>query len=344
MSSLSRNMERTFSENELNALASAWDGHRQAVCCEGIKLILQDWWLEVIKFLAVLKLIFTDFCNVLWGLREMYRWNHNIKMTIVGFTSMALAQHYVLKPFEGNYIISIPLGFVVVGCLVKSSQYINYYMINNPNSAFGSKLNRDYAHLPNDQFKQRKALYYLGFTHLNPGDEVRMEFAKGLKENITDWWNSRKCDSDKLGTKNVMCDTLLCATHKGSGTKDDPIDLTEDTDKEDNDLDDVDSGSESENELECCDECGERDIDPNDLGDSDLNLADIGGGYAHEWCVSDEKKKDYRRAIGGEVSEDDEDDYETDEELEKIENDVMQTFGVRPPNPSPESQENKKDK
>ena len=39
-----------------------------------------------------------------------------------------------------------------------------------------------------------------------------------------------------------MCDTLLCPTHKGSGTKDDPIDLTEDTDKEDNDLDDVDSG------------------------------------------------------------------------------------------------------
>ena len=346
MSSLSRNMERTFSENELNALASAWDGHRQAVCCEGIKLILQDWWFEVIKFLAVLKLIFTDFCNILWGLREIYRWNHNIKMTILGFTSMGLAQRYVLKPFEGNYIISIPLGFVVCGCLVKISQYINLYMINNPNSAFGSKPNRDYAHLPNDQFKMRKSLYYLGFSQLNPGDEVRMEFAKGLKENITDWWNSRKCDSDKLGTKNVMCDTLLCAIHKGSGTKDDPIDLTEDTDKENDDLDDVDSGSESENELECCDECGERNIDPNDLGDSDLNLADIGGGYAHEWCVTDEKMKDYRRAIGGEVSEDDErdEDDETDEELESIEKDVMDVFGVRPPNPSPESQENKKDK
>ena len=341
MSSFSRNLERTFSENELNALASAWDGHRQSVCCEGIKLILQDWWLEVIKFLAVLKLIFTDFCNVLWGLREMYRWNHNIKMTILGFTSMGLAQRYVLKPFEGNYIISIPLGLVVVGCLLKISQYVNIYMINNPNSAFGSKMNVDYPHLPNDQFKMRKSLYYLGFTQLNPGDEVRMEFSKGLKENITDWWNSRKCDSDKLGTRNVMCDTLLCPTHKGSGTKDDPIDLTEDTDKEENDLDDVDSGSESESELECCDECGERDIDPNDLGESDLNLADIGGGYAHEWCVSDEKMKDYRRAIGGEVSEDDD---EIDEELEKIEKDVMETFGVRPPNPSPESQENKKDK
>ena len=346
MSSFSRNMERTFSENELNALASAWDGHRQAVCCEGIKLILQDWWVEVIKFLAVLKLIFTDFCNILWGLREIYRWNHNIKMSIVGFTSMALAQHYVLKPFEGNYIISIPLGLVVVGCLVKSSQYINVYMISNPDSAFGSKAGKDYPHLPNDQFKQRKALYYMGFTQLNPGDEVRMEFAKGLKENITEWWNSRNCDSNKLGTKNVMCDTLLCPTHKGSGTKDDPIDLTEDTDKEDNDLDDVDSGSESDsgeesdNELECCDECGERDIDPNELGDSDVNLADIGGGYAHESCLSEEQYKEYRRAIGGEVSEDD----ETDEELEQIEKDVMDTYGVRPPNPSPESEENKKDK
>ena len=236
MSSFSRNMERTFSENELNVLASAWDGHRQAVCCEGIKLILQDWWVEIIKFLAVLKLIFTDFCNVLWGLREMYRWNHNIKMTILGFTSMGLAQRYVLKPFEDNYIISIPLGFVVCGCLIKMSQYVNIYLINNPNSAFGSKAGKDYPLLQNDQFKIRKSLYYLGFSGLNPGDEVRMEFAKGLKENITEWWNSRKCDSDKLGTKNVMCDTLLCPTHKGSGTKDDPIDLTEDSEKEDNEI------------------------------------------------------------------------------------------------------------
>ena len=254
MSSLSRNMERTFSENELNALASAWDGHRQAVCCEGIKLILQDWWLEVIKFLAVLKLIFTDFCNILWGLREMYRWNHNIKMTILGFTSMALAQRYVLKPFEGNYIISIPLGFVVCGSLIKMSQYVNIYLINNPNSAFGSKAGKDYPLLHNDQFKIRKSLYYLGFSELNPGDEVRMEFAKGLKEGISDWWNDRKCDGDKLGTKNVMCDTLLCPTHKGSGTKDDPIDLTEDTDKEDDNLDDVDSGSESDDDSD-----GDRD-------------------------------------------------------------------------------------
>ena len=339
MSSFSQNIERTFSENELNTLAAAWDGHRQAVCCEGIKLALQDWWFEVIKFLAVLKLIFTDFCNVLWGLREMYRWNHNIKMTILGFTSMGLAQRYVLKPFEGNYIISIPLGFVVCGCLIKMSQYVNIYMINNPNSAFGSKLNRDYAHLPNDQFKQRKALYYLGFTHLNPGDEVRMEFAKGLKENITEWWNSRKCDSDKLGTKNVMCDTLLCPTHKGSGTKDDPIDLTEDTDKEDDDLDDVDSGSESDDDND-----GDRDSEVEHYccnGENCNNegeFEDLQEAYDNGWYQNDEAN------YCGDCAE---------EEIEKVDNeanneiskkDVLDAYGVRPPNPSPESDENKKDK
>lgn len=331
-------MERTFSENELNALASAWDGHRQSVCCEGFKLILQDWWLEVIKFLAVLKLIFTDFCNVLWGLRELYRWNHNIKMTILGFTSMGLAQRYVLKSFEGNYIISIPLGFVVVGCLVKTSQYINVYMINNPNSAFGSKPGKDYPLLPNEAFKMRKSLYYLGFSQLNPGDEVRMEFAKGLKENISEWWNDRKCDSDKLGTKNVMCDTLLCPTHKGSGTKDDPIDLTEDTDKEDDDLDDVDSGEEtdsdagSDSEVEhyCCN--GEN-------CDNEGEFEDLQEAYDNGWYQNDEAN------YCGDCAE---------EEIEKVDNeanneamsekDVLETFGVRPSNPSPESDENKKDK
>lgn len=336
MSSFSQNMERTFSENEINVLANAWDGHRQAVCCEGTKLILQDWWLEVIKFLAVLKLIFTDFCNILWGLREMYRWNHNIKMTILGFTSTALAQRYVMKQFEDNYIISIPLGFVVVGCIMKMSQYVNIYMISNPNSAFGSKAGKDYPHLPNDQFKQRKSLYYMGFTQLNPGDEVRMEFAKGLKENISDWWNDRKCDSDKLGTKNVMCETLLCPTHKGSGTKEDPIDLTEDTDKEDNDLDDVDSGSDndgnedSEVEEYCCN--GEK-------CENTGEFEDLQEAYDNGWYQNDEAN------YCGDCAE---------EEIEKVDNeanneamsekDILETFGVRPVNPTPESQENKKDK
>ena len=339
MSSFSQNMERTFSENEMNVLANAWDGHRQSVCCEGTKLILQDWWFEVIKFLAVLKLIFTDFCNVLWGLRELYRWNHNIKMTILGFTSMALAQRYVLKPFEGNYIISIPLGFVVCGSLIKMSQYVNIYLNNNPNSAFGSKAGKDYPLLHNDQFKIRKSLYYLGFSELNPGDEVRMEFARGLKENITEWWNDRKCDSDKLGTRNVMCDTLLCPTHKGSGTKDDPIDLTEDTDKEDDNLDDVDSGSESDDDSD-----GDRDSEVEhyccngENCDNTGEFEDLQEAYDNGWYQNDEAN------YCGDCAE---------EEIEKVDNEannkilkkhVLDAYGIRPDNPGPESEENKKDK
>ena len=332
MSSFSRNMERTFSENEMNVLANAWDGHRQSVCCEGTKLILQDWWLEVIKLLAILKLIFTDFCNILWGLKEMYRWNHNIKMTIWGFTSMAMAQRYLIKPIEDNYIISLPLGFVVCGCLIKMSQYVNIYMINNPNSAFGSKAGKDFPLSHLDQHKFRKSQYYLGFSPLNPGDEVRMEFTKGLKENISNWWNDRKCDSDKLGTRNVMCDTMLCPTHKGSGTREDPIDLTEDTDKEEDGLDDVDSGSDSDDssdkevEQYCCN--GEN-------CENTGEFQDLQEAYDNGWYQNDEANYCSDHAEG---------------EVEKVDNDgmsekdVLEAYGVRPINPTPESDENKKDK
>ena len=50
---------------------------------------------------------------------------------------------------------------VVCGSLIKMSQYVNIYLINNPNSAFGSK-GKDYPHLPNEQFKC-VSLYYLDF-------------------------------------------------------------------------------------------------------------------------------------------------------------------------------------
>ena len=246
MSSFSQNMERTFSENEMNTLSNSGDNHGRTVCCEETKLILNDIWLEVIKFLALLKLILTDFCNVLWGLKEMYRWNHHIKCTIYGGVSIGLTRYYILDPLQDNYIVYYPLSFIAVGCLLKIGSYANNYMINNPDSAVGSKAGKDYPLSPLDQHKFRKSQYYLGFSPLNPDDEVRMEFAKGLKEGISDWWINRSCDSDNLGTKNVMCDTLLCPTHKGSGTKEDPIDLTENNDEETNDLDDVDSGSDSD--------------------------------------------------------------------------------------------------
>jgi hypothetical protein len=52
-----------------------------------------------------------------------------------------------------------------------------------------------------------------------------------------------------------------------------------------------------ENGLEQCDCCGEKDIDPNELDDGDINLAEIGGGYAHEGCMSDDMKEEYESKI-----------------------------------------------
>ena len=86
----------------------------------------------------------------------------------------------------------------------------------------------------------------------------------------------------------------------------------EDNEKTDNDESDSDESS----DLVECDHCGEKNIDPNELDESEKNLADIGGGYAHEYCMTEEQMKEYEAALCNE-SEDD----ETDEELEQITND-----------------------
>ena len=59
-----------------------------------------------------------------------------------------------------------------------------------------------------------------------------------------------------------------------------------------------------------CDICGNKDIEPDELAIGDLNLADNGGGYTHESCMSHEMMKEYERSLGQEVSSDDESDDE----------------------------------
>ena len=70
------------------------------------------------------------------------------------------------------------------------------------------------------------------------------------------------------------------------------------------------SGYNQSDEVVECDFCGERDIDPNELDDGDINLAEIGGGYAHECCMSDDMKEEYENALEG----DDESKVENPEE------------------------------
>ena len=47
-----------------------------------------------------------------------------------------------------------------------------------------------------------------------------------------------------------------------------------------------------------CDYCGKKNINPEDLW-SDKNLADIGGGYAHESCMTEEQLKEWEKAAAG---------------------------------------------
>lgn len=42
-----------------------------------------------------------------------------------------------------------------------------------------------------------------------------------------------------------------------------------------------------------CDICHIKNINPDDLDEGDLNLSLIGKGYAHEYCMSDDDKKEY---------------------------------------------------
>jgi len=51
------------------------------------------------------------------------------------------------------------------------------------------------------------------------------------------------------------------------------------------------------------------------LDDSEKNLGDIGGGYAHEHCMSDEQTKEYETALRGDENE------EMDEELDIVNKD-----------------------
>ena len=95
------------------------------------------------------------------------------------------------------------------------------------------------------------------------------------------------------------------------------IALIEEIDKEeqsetDDEESETDGEEEEDDELVECECCGEKDIDPNDLDDSEKNLAEIGGGYAHEGCMSEEQLKEYETALCEEENE------ETDEELEDI--------------------------
>ena len=50
-------------------------------------------------------------------------------------------------------------------------------------------------------------------------------------------------------------------------------------------------------EMVFCDLCNKKNIDPNELYDGELNLSQVGGGYVHEYCMSDEQMEEYEESL-----------------------------------------------
>ena len=222
--------------------------------------------------------IVRDLLNILWAIKEVCRYEYNQKIIIVS----CFLTYGVNKYIEANYtrfMHKIPAGFVGFYLIMRVLKYYEEYVLLNKNPFQDGS--------PEDMVRLNRALGYLSIK-----SNHSISFESGALEFYEDWKKNQ--EEKKLQKAQEQYESS----------------------EYENDDNDEKSDSDDSSDLECCDECGEKDIDPNDLGECDLNLADIGGGYAHDYCVSDEKMKEYRKAIGGEVSEDD----ETDEELEQITN------------------------
>jgi len=222
--------------------------------------------------------IVRDFLNILWAIKEVCRYEYNQKIIIVS----CFLTYGVNKYIETNYtrfMHKIPAGFVGFYLIMRVLKYYEEYILLSKDPFNDGS--------PEDMVRLSRALGYLS---VKPNHSIKFE--SGALEFYEDWKKNQ--EEKKLQKAQEQYESS----------------------EYENDDNDEKSDSDDSSDLECCDECGERDIDPNELGECDVNLADIGGGYAHDYCMSDEKMKEYRKAIGGEVSEDD----ETDEELEEINN------------------------
>jgi len=240
----------------------------------------------ILRIVNICDMVGRDALNILWSVKVLLEYEYSRRLFIVGG-----GVGYILgKTIEFNVtseilkpIVSIVLFYTALR-LFNRYQYIIIGDMQDP-AIHGSVRDRE---------RIRKCMGYISCntTQFNNYWECRdIQF-------MNDWEEYKQRLFDDAGR------ALFSAGYNSGSDEDDEK---------------TDSDEESDNEFECCDECGERDIDPNELADCDVNLADIGGGYAHDYCMSDKKMKDYRMAIGGEVSEDE--DEETDEELEQITND-----------------------
>ena len=221
--------------------------------------------------------IVRDFLNILWAIKEVCRYEYNQKIIIVS----CFLTYGVNKYIEANYtrfMHKIPAGFVGFYLIMRVLKYYEEYILLSKDPFNDGS--------PEDMVRLSRALGYLS---VKPNHSIKFE--SGALEFYEDWKEQQKENELQQAQKQ----------YESSEYEDDENDEQSDSD--------------ASSDLVECDCCGEKDIDPNELDDSEKNLAEIGGGYAHEGCMSEEQLKEYEAALGGESEND-----ETDEELEEITN------------------------
>ena len=200
--------------------------------------------------------IVRDLLNILWAIKEVCRYEYNQKIIIVS----CFLTYGVNKYIETNYtrfMHKIPAGFVGFYLIMRVLKYYEEYILLSKDPFNDGS--------PEDMVRLSRALGYLS---VKPNHSIKFE--SGALEFYEDWKEQQKEKELQKAQKQ----------YESSEYED-----------EGDDENDEKSDSDDSSDLECCDECGERDIDPNELGECDVNLADIGGGYAHDYCMSDEKNE-----------------------------------------------------
>ena len=233
----------------------------------------------LLRLLIIVQTVGRDFLNILWGLKLLFSYKFTLKMFCFGAINGFIIGK-MLDVYFTNSIFKAPVAIIAFYCMSRLLTYYKNYVL----------LDKDpLTYLTGEEAERlKRALSYIGFgdryQHLE--DPKRVEF-------ISDWHAYQRDLYSQIAVRQ------LAATYN-SGS----------------DEDDEKSDSDASSDLVECDHCGEKDIDPNELDDSEKNLAEIGGGYAHEGCMSEEQLKEYEAALGGESEND-----ETDTELENITND-----------------------
>ena len=109
---------------------------------------------------------------------------------------------------------------------------------------------------------------------------------------------------------------------------------TADSDDDNHDDGGGSDGDGDDNGLECCDKCGVKDIDPEGLEDGEVNLAEVGGGYAHEGCLSNKELKEYEKSVSagcpGEEEDEEEEEEEDDENSDSDSDDELEVKNDEP--------------